>query len=75
MRKLFANFLLCLVVSASVLSAAPQQRGRRSEMSTARVVFVTAVRLLEWRLGIRPASDGLTPPFPAPAAKPTNCCK
>jgi len=71
MRRFFA-IILCLVVSASVLAATPHQKP--SEINKAKVVIATAIRLLEWRLGIVPTSDGLTPPFPGPT-KPMTCCK
>ena len=73
MRKFFA-ITLCLLVSTSVFAAAPRRQGR-SDLTTAKIVIATAIHLLQWRIGIIPNGDGLTPPWPKPGEKPTTCCK
>lgn len=72
MKRFFA-IVLCLVVTASAFAATPRQKRRGINPSA--VVIATAVRLLEWRFGVVPASDGLRPPIPAPSDKATACCK
>jgi len=73
--KRFIAICLCLAITASVLAAPPRQPGHK-DLSPAMVAVSTAVRLLAWRVGILiPASDGLTPPVPGPASKPTTCCR
>jgi hypothetical protein len=75
MRKFFA-ITLCLVLTASAVSAAPRQQVRREikPATTAVAAAIQILQILRLRLGIVPNGDGLTPPIPRPNTTKT-CCK
>jgi hypothetical protein len=88
MKRFIAIFLACLVVSSSMVAATTTgQQHARIEIGSTRIVIATAIRLLQWRFGIvptsdglippnpRPTSDGLIPPNPRPDGRATTCCK